>query len=165
MKSLLLMAGLALIYTSFALSSCATHEEAKAPPAKPAPAAEAKTAPSKEKASPQAKAGEAKEKAEKAPATAKAEEAKAEKTEKAKAEKVKGDIGLLDTEKNYMILVTKEGKLITLDFDQKTKATMIEPKDAKMSDVGLGSAAEIEYVTQGEKKLVTKMEFRPAKGE
>jgi hypothetical protein len=164
MKSLLLMAGLALIYTSFALSSCATHEEAKAPAAKPAPAAEAKAAPSKEKASPPAKASEAKEKAEKTPAPAQAE-AKAEKTEKAKSEKVKGDIGLLDTEKNYMILVTKEGKLITLDFDQKTKATMIEPKDAKMSDVGLGSAADVEYVTQGDKKVVTKMEFRPAKGE
>ena len=34
---------------------------------------------------------------------------------KAKAEKVAGDIGLLDTEKNYMIVVTKEGKLVTLD--------------------------------------------------
>ena len=42
----------------------------------------------------------------------KAEKAeKAEKSEKAKAQKVSGDIGLLDTEKNYMIVVTKEGKL------------------------------------------------------
>ena len=88
-----------------------------------------------------------------------------EKAEKAKAEKIKGDVGLLDTEKNYMILVTKEGKLITLDFDQKTKPTMLEEKDVKMSDVGLGSSADVEYVTKGEQKLVTKMEFRPAKGE
>ena len=85
--------------------------------------------------------------------------------EKAKAEKAKGDVGLLDTEKNYMILVTKEGKLITLDFDQKTKVTVLEEKDVKMGDVGLGSAADVEYVTKGEKKVVTKMEFRPAKGE
>jgi hypothetical protein len=85
--------------------------------------------------------------------------------EKAKAEKAKGDVGLLDTEKNYMILVTKEGKLITLDFDQKTKVTMLEEKDVKMGDVGLGSAADVEYVTKGEKKVVSKMEFRPAKGE
>src|SRR5204863_5496256 len=52
------------------------------------------------------------------------EKAKADEGEKkaeAKAEKAKGDVGLLDAEKNYMILVTKEGKLITLDFDQKTK--------------------------------------------
>src|SRR4051794_10564379 len=46
-----------------------------------------------------------------------------EKTEKAKAEKVVGDIGLLDTEKNYMIVVTKDGKLVTVDFDPKTKLT------------------------------------------
>jgi uncharacterized low-complexity protein len=94
----------------------------------------------------------------------KAGEAKAGE-EKAKAEKAKGDVGLLDTEKNYMILVTKEGKLITLDFDQKSKVTILEEKDVKMGDVGLGSAADVEYVTKGEKKVVTKMEFRPAKGE
>jgi hypothetical protein len=92
----------------------------------------------------------------------KKEEKKAE--EKAKSEKAKGDVGLLDTEKNYMILVTKEGKLITLDFDQKTKVSMLEEKDVKMGDVGLGSAADVEYVTKGEQKVVTKMEFRPAKG-
>ena len=92
-------------------------------------------------------------------------EKKAEGGEKAKAEKAKGDVGLLDTEKNYMILVTKEGKLITLDFDQKTKVTQLEEKDVMMGDVGLGSAADVEYLTKGEKKMVTKMEFRPAKGE
>jgi hypothetical protein len=85
--------------------------------------------------------------------------------EKAKAEKAKGDVGLLDTEKNYMILVTKEGKLITLDFDQKTKVTQLEEKDVKMGEIGLGSAADVEYVTKGEQKVVTKMEFRAAKGE
>jgi hypothetical protein len=94
----------------------------------------------------------------------KGEKAKGE-GEKAKAEKAKGDVGLLDTEKNYMILVTKEGKLITLDFDQKTKVTMLEEKNVKMGEVGLGSAADVEYVTKGEQKVVTKMEFRPAKGE
>ena len=94
-------------------------------------------------------------------------EEKAEKKaeEKAKAEKAKGDVGLLDTEKNYMILVTKEGKLITLDFDQKSKVTQLEEKDVKMGEVGLGSSADVEYVTKGEQKVVTKMEFRPAKGE
>ena len=94
-----------------------------------------------------------------------AQEKKEEKKEeKAKAEKAKGDVGLLDTEKNYMILVTKEGKLITLDFDQKTKVTVLEEQSVKMSDIGLGSAADVEYTPQGEKKVLTKMEFRPAKG-
>ncbi|HEY2989085.1 MAG TPA: hypothetical protein VGL11_15240 [Candidatus Binatia bacterium] len=158
MKSLLSVAGLILIYMIFALSSCVSQQETKTPAAKPAATAEAKPAPAAEKATPPPAKAEAK-------AETKAEtkgEAKAE--AKAKAEKAKGDVGLLDTEKNYLILVTKEGKLITLDFDQKTKATMIEEKPAKMADVGLGSAADVEYVTQGEKKVVTKMEFKPAKG-
>lgn len=93
------------------------------------------------------------------------EEKKAEKKEeKAKAEKARGDVGLLDTEKNYMILVTKEGKLITLDFNEKTKVTMLEEKPVKMSEVGLGSSADVEYVGGDDKKVVTKMEFRQAKG-
>ena len=84
---------------------------------------------------------------------------------KAKAEKVAGDIGLLDTEKNYMIVVTKEGKLITLDYNSKTKAQEIKQTKVKMADVGLGSAASVEYVTKGDKNFLTKMEFSPAKGE
>jgi len=94
----------------------------------------------------------------------KSEEKKAEPA-KAKAEKVAGDIGLLDTEKNYMIVVTKEGKLITLDFNAKTKATEIKETKVKMADVGLGSSANVEYVTKGEKNFLSKMEFVPAKGE
>ena len=158
MKGLLTIAGLVMIYTVVALSSCAAQQEAKAPAAKPAQPADAKPAPAPAKA--ETKVAQADTKGE-AKAEAKADGGEA----KAKAEKAKGDIGLLDTDKNYMILVTKEGKLITLDFDQKTKATMIEEKPAKMSEVGLGSSADVEYVTTGEKKVVTKMEFKPAKGE
>ena len=84
---------------------------------------------------------------------------------KAKGEKVSGDIGLLDTEKNYMIVVTKEGKLITLDFNTKTKVTEMKETKVKMADVGLGSSANVEYVTKGEKNFLTKMTFVPAKGE
>jgi|SRR6476659_8663427 len=104
----------------------------------------------------------AQEKGEKA--EKKAEEKKAEPA-KAKVEKVSGDIGLLDTEKNYMIVVTKEGKLVTLDYNAKTKATEIQESKVKMADVGLGSSANVEYVTKGEKNFLTKMEFVPAKGE
>jgi hypothetical protein len=109
---------------------------------------------------------------------AKSEGAKSEKSEgtkpeakkdgepaKAKAEKISGDIGLLDTEKNYMIVVTKEGKLITLDFNQKTKVTEMKETKVKMADVGLGSSANVEYVAKGEKNFLTKMTFVPAKGE
>ena len=85
--------------------------------------------------------------------------------EKAKAEKVAGDIGLMDTEKNYMIVVTKEGKLVTLDFNTKTKVTEIKETKVKMTDLGLGSSASVEYVTKGDKNFLTKLQFTPAKGE
>lgn len=132
-------AALIFVYMVFALSSCAMQEEMAAKPAAPAAAAKA------EKAAP-AKVAE-----EKAPA-------------KAKAEKVKGDVGLLDLEKNYMILVTKEGKLITVDFDPKVKATEVTPTPAKVSDIGLGSSAVVEYTKSADKNVATKLEFRPAKG-
>lgn len=96
----------------------------------------------------------------------KVEEKKAEKAgEKAKAQKVSGDIGLLDTEKNYMIVVTKDGKLVTVDYNQKTKVTELKEKPAKMSDIGLGSAATVEYTQKGDKNFLSKIEFTPAKGE
>src|SRR5919108_2317001 len=83
---------------------------------------------------------------------------------KAKAEKVAGDIGLLDTEKNYMIVVTKEGKLVTIDYNQKTKVTELKEKPAKMSDIGLGSAASVEYTKKGDKNFLSKIDFKAAKG-
>ena len=91
----------------------------------------------------------------------KTEEKKAEKT---KAEKVAGDIGLLHTEKNYMIVVTKDGKLVTIDYNQKTKVTELQEKPAKMADIGLGSAATVEYTKKGDKNFISKIEFAPAKG-
>jgi hypothetical protein len=122
----------------FALSSCAVQDEMPAKPAAPAPAAKAPAAP---------------------PAKA---EAKA--PAKAKVEKAGGDIGLLDTEKNYLILVTKEGKLVTLDFDAKTKVTIITPTPGKMADIGLGSSATVTYEQVKDKNVATKLDYRPAKG-
>lgn len=138
MKNVFAIATIGSISAFLALSSCSMQEEM---PAKPAPAAPA----------PAAKA-EAKAPAEKAP-------------EKAKVEKASGDVGLLDTEKNYMILVTKEGKLITLDFDQKTKVTQITPTNVKAADVGLGSSATVTYEKVKDKNVATKLDYRPAKGE
>jgi len=120
----------------FALSSCSTQEEMAPKPA-PAPAATA-----------EAKAPA--EKAEKAPV---------------KATKLAGDVGLLDTEKNYMILVTKEGKLVTIDFDAKFQPTQKEPVPSKVADIGLGSSAVVQYTKEGEKSIATNIEFVPAKGE
>jgi hypothetical protein len=144
MKSLFSASVLIFVYMLFALSSCSTQDDMtakSAAPAAPAPVAKAEKAPPAEKAT-----------AEKAP-------------EKAKATKVAGDVGLLDLEKNYMILVTKEGKLITVDFDQKTQATQIDPTPAKIADVGLGSSAVVVYEQAGDKIVATSLEFKAAKGE
>lgn len=94
----------------------------------------------------------------------KAQEKKAEEKKAEKAEKVSGDIGLLDTEKNYMIVVTKDGKLVTVDYTQKTKVTELKPSAAKMSDIGLGSAASVQYTKKGDKNYLTTIEFTAAKG-
>ena len=147
----------AAVAVAFAISSCSTQDEMASKPA---------AAPAAPPAKAEAKA-ESKAKAE--TTTAKAEstgEAKGDvKGEaKAKAEKARGDIGLLDTEKNYLILVTKEGKLITLDYDAKTKATQIDPTPSKIADIGLGSSATVEYTKQGDKNLAKSVEFTPAKG-
>jgi hypothetical protein len=158
MKDLFSISSVAVaVAVAFAISSCSTQDEMASKPA---------AAPAAPPAKAEAKA-ESKAKAEST--TAKAEssgEAKgdAKGEAKAKAEKARGDIGLLDTEKNYLILVTKEGKLITLDYDAKTKATQIDPTPSKVADIGLGSSATVEYTKQGDKNLAKSVEFTPAKG-
>jgi|SRR5215467_336028 glucose/arabinose dehydrogenase len=142
MKSLFSASALVFVYMLFALSSCSTQDDMTAKPAAPAaPVAKTEKAPPAEKAT-----------AEKAP-------------EKAKATKLAGDVGLLDLEKNYMILVTKEGKLVTLDFDPKTIATQVDPTPSKIADIGLGSSAVVVYEQAGEKAVATSLEFKAAKGE
>jgi hypothetical protein len=64
-----------------------------------------------------------------------------------------------------MILVTKEGKLLTLDFDNKTKVTQVTPTPGKVADIGLGSSAVVTYTKAGEKNVASGVEYRPAKGE
>lgn len=140
MKHFTAITNVVLVSGLFALASCSVQEDKAAKPA--APAAPAPTAKAETKAAP----------AEKAPA-------------KAKVEKARGDIGLLDTEKNYLILVTKEGKLVTLDFDNKTKVTEITPTPGKIADIGLGSSATVTYTTEKDKNVATALEYKAAKGE
>jgi len=95
-----------------------------------------------------------------------APEAKAEaKAPAAKATKIAGDVGLLDTEKNYLIVVTKDGKLVTVDFDPKFQPIMRSPKPSKVADIGLGSSATVTYTKQGDKNIAANVEYLPAKGE
>ena len=83
---------------------------------------------------------------------------------KAKVAKASGDVGLLDTEKNYLILVTKDGKLVTLDFDAKTKVTKLTPTSGKMADVGLGSTATVTFTKEGGKNVANALQYKAKKG-
>jgi hypothetical protein len=139
---------MALVAMSVAFTSCSTQEEMVAKPA-PKPAAPAPAAKAEAKAESKT-------------------EAKAEGKAEAKgpaATKLAGDVGLLDTEKNYMIIVTKEGKLVTVDFDPKFQPTQIEQNPAKVADIGLGSAATVIYTKEGDKSIASSIEYVPAKGE
>jgi hypothetical protein len=64
-----------------------------------------------------------------------------------------------------MIIVTKEGKLVTIDFDPKFQPTQREPKNAKVADIGLGSSAVVTYTKEGDKSIASNVEYVPAKGE
>lgn len=146
MKNPFSITGVGAASLMLVLSACSSQEEMASKPA-PAPAPAAKA--------------EAKAPSEKAEAKAPEEKS----AEKAKATKLAGDVGLLDTEKNYLILVTKEGKLVTLDFDPKFQPTQKEPIESKVADIGLGSSAVVQYTKQGEKSVATNIEYLPAKGE
>lgn len=146
MKNPFSITGVGAASLMLVLSACSSQEEMASKPA-PAPAPAAKA--------------EAKAPSEKAEAKAPEEKS----AEKAKATKLAGDVGLLDTEKNYLILVTKEGKLVTLDFDPKFQPTQKEPVESKVADIGLGSSAVVQYTKQGEKNVATNIEYLPAKGE
>jgi len=146
MKNPFSITGVGAVSLMLVLSACSSQEEMAPKPAPaPAPAAKAEAKAPSEK-------GEAKAPEEKS-------------AEKAKATKLAGDVGLLDTEKNYLILVTKEGKLVTLDFDPKFQPTQKEPVESKVADIGLGSSAVVQYTKQGEKSVATNIEYLPAKGE
>ena len=142
MKSTISLMSALAVSTAFGLSSCSMQEEKMAAPAKPAaPAMEAKAPPAKA-----------------APAKAEA---------KAKPIKASGDVGLLDLEKNYLILVTKDGKLITADFNNQTKVTKLVPQKAKITDLGLGQSATVTYTAKGDKKTAQSVEYtaKAKKGE
>jgi len=145
MKRLLCLS--AAVATTLLLAGCSSQEEMAPKPA-PAPAPAAKA----EAKAPAERAADSKAPAEKS-------------AEKAKATKLAGDVGLLDTEKNYLIVVSKDGKLVTIDFDPKFQPTELKPEPAKVADIGLGSQAVVQYTKQGDKNVATSVEYRPAKGE
>ena len=82
-----------------------------------------------------------------------------------KAKRARGNVGLINLEKNYMILVTPKGKLITVEFDDKTKVTKLVPQKGKPKDIRLRRNASIRYVVKGDKNILKsiKVESRARK--
>lgn len=64
---------------------------------------------------------------------------------KAKPVKVTGNVGLIDTDKNYMIVVTKDGKLVTVNFNDKTKVTKYVAQKTSAKDLNLGTSVNATY--------------------
>lgn len=78
----------------------------------------------------------------------------------AKSEKAAGNISRLDLEKNFMVIVTKEGKLVLLDFSPKTKVTKSPGAErAEIKDIKAGDAATVTYRTDGAKRVAMSVEF------
>lgn len=82
-----------------------------------------------------------------------------------KAKRARGSVGLVNLEKNYMILVTPKGKLITVEFDDKTKVIKLVPEKGKTKDIRLRANASIRYVVKGDKNILKsiKIESRARK--
>ncbi len=82
-----------------------------------------------------------------------------------KAKRARGSVGLVNLEKNYMILVTPKGKLITVEFDGKTKVIKLLPVKGKTKDIRLRANASIRYVVKGDKNILKsiKIESRARK--
>ena len=70
-----------------------------------------------------------------------------------------GSVGLVDTEKNYLIIVTSKGKLIEAHFNNKTKVTKLVPQKSKISAIRLRARASITYSKMGGKNVLRSIKF------
>jgi len=78
---------------------------------------------------------------------------------KKRPKRASGTVGLIDTEKNYMVIVTRKGKLITVEFTDKTKITKLVPQKAKIGDIRLKARSTITYESKGDKKILKAIKF------
>lgn len=78
---------------------------------------------------------------------------------------VAGEVMLIDPNKHYLILITKEGKLLTLDFSPKTKVTdSTGGAKYNVESINPGEAAKLMYRIEGSRNFVTEIEvlgYRP----
>ena len=89
----------------------------------------------------------------------------AQEEKKAKAPSLKGDVGAIELEKNYMILVTPEGKLHTMNFTDKTKITEVKEDRSTIDKINPGDAVTVTYIEKGEDKIIEAIQFKGARRE
>ena len=80
--------------------------------------------------------------------------------QKAKAPSLKGDVGAIELEKNYMILVTPEGKLHTMNFTDKTKVTVVQEEASSIDKINPGDAVTVTYIEKGEDKIIQAIQYK-----
>ncbi len=73
--------------------------------------------------------------------------------------RARGRVGLVDTEKNYLIVVTSKGKLVEVHFNDKTRVTKLVPQKAKIKDIRLKANASITYEKRGDKNVLKAIKF------
>lgn len=85
--------------------------------------------------------------------------ATAQQKKKKRPSRARGNVGLVDTEKNYLIVVTPKGKLVEVHFNDKTRVTKLVPQKAEIKDIRLRSNASITYTKKGDKNVLKAIKF------
>lgn len=89
----------------------------------------------------------------------------AQEDKKAKTPSLKGDVGAIELEKNYIILVTPEGKLHTMNFTDKTKVTEVKEDKSAIDKINPGDSATVTYIEKGEDKIIEAIQFKASRRE
>ena len=76
--------------------------------------------------------------------------------------RLRGSVGLVDHEKNYLILVTPKGNLVRVKFTDKTRVIKLVPEKAEMKDIRVRSRStvSISYETKDGENILKSIEYK-----
>lgn len=77
--------------------------------------------------------------------------------------RVEGDVGAVNEQENTIILVTKEGRLVTVNVNFATKIQAFKAAKGNFVDIDLGAPARVEYMQKGEEKWATSITYIDSK--
>ncbi len=83
-------------------------------------------------------------------------------TKRKRPKRLRGSVGLVDHEKNYMVLVTPKGKLVRVKFTDKTRVIKLVPEKAEMKDIRVRSRStvSISYETKDGENILKSIEYK-----